>query len=257
VSALSLLLLASLIVLSGCTGISRVDKKKLAPIDKVAVVAVGANKYIDMEEFGLGQNIMAELAKDDEFDVTPAVTSTHRFVFGDFRTRLPFELLDEKRIVPAERYQAFVAFPASPFKDLQARHFVGARVGNHAYKPVLTSWIASIGIGVKERRDRLFATVPDEADAIMLVHVSYKLDKEASMFGAGMARIIAYLQADIVDRKGRTVLSVVRNATSRDQVEFAFNSVVSPKKIQPLCLDATDQALRAMDAYLRAELADA
>jgi hypothetical protein len=77
------------------------------------------------------------------------------------------------------------------------------------------------------------------------------------MFGAGMARIIAYLQADIVDRKGRTVLSVVRNATSRDQVEFAFNSVVSPKKIQPLCLDATDQALRAMDAYLRAELADA
>lgn len=225
-----------------CSTVKVAEVKKL---EKVAVVSIGTNKWIDMSEFGIASRIVNQLAKDEDFDLKPVVKNMHGRIFGDFGEIFPFHYVEESKVIKSDRYKDFELYSSGLAEKGRKQFHLPAK----GYQYLQASQ-------PKKNIQKIFNIVPEETDAIMLVNCSYKLDKKLEMAGFGTAKLKAKLRIYVYKRDGSKIMKFLKTGQSDNSIKFALGgAALDAKEIQPLCKDAVDEALQKSGEFFKKKMA--
>lgn len=201
---------------------------------KVALVTFYCDKKIGGT--GLGTAIES-LIKDPSFNLKPLVDKSYERFVTEYAKDFPFALIDNNEIVSNADY-----------KNYHSRYFVDTAKGANKVmglqyvtaKDLILAYGDIVALQKDENRDpcnmnKLFPN----ADGIMFVSMDYEFESRAMGFAAG---IRAYLNIHLYDKKCDKVFRIRESAPSKTKVPaVAGIPVMDPKKIQPLCEDATQE----------------
>ena len=236
-----LMVLPLSVLLLGC---SSIDVERVRALDKVAVPMITVGKYINMGKFDLGSAIQ-RLAEDDKFDLQPALDDLHEKTYNDFATSLPFDVVEEKKLLESDAYKNFNPFSASK-KNVYKPSSLLTPEGYMKYHPDALN---------KRKRAKVLKVIPDEADAAMFVYITYDLEKrKIPMLPIDKAAVKANINMDIYDRNGERILKVRKSAESDDDIKAVAGVLTDTDKIKSMTLNATNKALRVANSYIRSEL---
>jgi len=229
------------VLLLGC---SSIDVEKVRALDKVAVPMITVGKYIDMGEFNLGSAIQ-RLAEDEKFELQPALDDLHNKTYNDFATSLPFNIVDEEKLLESNAYKNFNPFSASK-KNIYKPSTLLTPDGYMKYHPLALN---------KKKRAKVLKVIPEEANAAMFVYITYDLVKrKIPMIPVDKAAIRANINMDIYDRQGERILKIRKNAESDDEIKAVAGVLTDTDKIKSMTLNATDKALQVADDYIKQNL---
>jgi len=154
----------------GCSSMNTAAVKK---VDQAGVALIGVDKHIQFsDEFALG-SLVQKLAQDEKFDLKPMAEDLHNNVFGLYAQSVPFNLMPEEQVIETERYKTFRLYDS----DLKEKNFKrGSNIITvKNYKDYKVDYLG------KSQREKLYNAIPGEADAMVLVGLSYKLVQENSL----------------------------------------------------------------------------
>ncbi len=231
---------------------STLDKAAVRDTDKAAVALIGVNKHLDFDdEFGAGVQIVQKLAQSDKFDLEPIRKDLHKKTFNEYNEFLPFELMNEEDVIGSKAYKEFTVY------DDETKEENFRKGGDHflqkeGYLPYLPTSFSHN----QDRRKSFFKTMPDNADAMLMIELSYDLDKQNSMVpGVSKGKVKANLHMILSDEKGEKIMKIIKTATSEDDVKVVLNQgIPDPDKIQPMCADATEKVMEKAETFIKEEL---
>lgn len=254
-------LVAVAVLLAGCG--STLETAKVKEADQVAVPVIEVDQYIDLTDMqdggtlasGAGAGTLAQrLLQDESFDLSPMVDLLHSKTYGEYAERLPVTVMSEQQVIQTDRYRNFQLLDkASSDERLQSvnRLLVPERYKKYDLKRDLTS----------SRKQKMFGAVPDEADALLFVSADYEMIEDNPFWywflpiSPDRAYIESTVRMEMVDRSGNTILEISRTARSDNHVNTVGGVTMEPSKIQPLCEEATEQAVAAIDKVTKEKLA--
>ena len=233
------------ISLYGCSSMNTAAVKK---VDKASVALIGVDKHISFsDDFALG-SLVQKLAQDDKFDLQPMAKDLHNNVFGLYAESVPFNLMPEEQVIDTDRYKNFRLYDS----DLKESNFKrGSNIITvENYKDYKVDYLD------KSQREQLYKAIPNEADAMVLVGLSYKLVQENSMIpGVNKGKIKATLNYEVTNSSGERILNVNKSAKSDSDMKVVLNAgMLSPDKILPMCQEATDKVMGKMQSFIAKKL---
>lgn len=229
------------IFIAGC---SSIDTEKVRALDKVAVPMITIGKYIDMGEFSLG-SVVQRLAEDEKFDLNPALESLHEKTYNDFETSLPFNIIEEDKMLGTEAYKNFNPF-STPKNKLYKPSTLLTPDGYMKYHPLALN---------KKRRAKVLNVIPEDADAAMFVYITYDLVKrKMPMVPVSNAAVRANINMDIYDRNGERILKIRKRAESEEDMKAVAGVMTDTDKIRSMTISATEKALKTADDYIKDNL---
>lgn len=228
-----LLILITMLTLS--VSISAQDKR-------VALVTFYSDKKIG----GTGIGTLGEsLINDPSFNLKPLVDKAYDRFVNDFAKDFPFKLIDNNEIVSNEEYKTFKSiFMVDTSKNVNkwaGAQFITAKDLVFAY--------GDVTLAKESNRDQCkMAKIFPTADGILFVSMDYEFESRLMGMGAG---ITAYLNLFLFDKECNKVFRIRESGKSKGKVPAALGvPVMDPKKIQPLCEDATEQLFEELKGKL-------
>lgn len=194
--------------------------------------------YCDKKIGGTGLGTAAEsLINDPSFNLKPLVDKSYERFVNEFAKDFPFALIDNAEIVSREEYKTYES------KFLWDTTKTSNKVMGIQYvtaKDLIFAYGDNQGLIKEEKRDPCnLAKIFDTADGLLFVSMDYEFESRLMGLGAG---ITAYLNMFIYDKKCDRILKIREYAKSKGKVPaVAGIPVMDPKKIQPLCEDATEE----------------
>lgn len=215
----------------------------LAQDKKIAFVSM----YCDKKIGGTGLGTAAEsLINDPSFNLKPLMDKSYERFVKDFAKDFPFKLMDNAEVVGMEGYKTFesrwMQDTTKKLSKLSGTQFVTAKDMIFAYGDILPF--------VKdENEDKcIMANMFNTADGVLFVSMDYEFESRIMGLGAG---ITAYLNMFLYDKKCDKVFRIREYGKSKGKVPaVAGIPVMDPKKIQPLCEDATEQLFEELQGKL-------
>lgn len=205
----------------------------MAQAKKVALVSFYSDKKIGGT--GLGATTEA-LINDPSFNLQPLVTKAYQR-FLEFAKEFPFEFMDYKEVVGNPEYREFrstiIMDTSKGFNKAMGVQYARAEELVLAYggKTLLIA---------EDKQDQCRMTkIFPTADGVMLVAMDYEFESRAMGFAAG---IKANITISLFDKTCNKVFRINESAVSKSKVPAVKGiPVMDPKKIQPMCEDATDE----------------
>jgi hypothetical protein len=214
----------------------------IAQKKQVALVSFYSDKKIGGT--GLGTAIES-LINDPSFDLKPLVDKSYERFVKEFSKDFPFALIDHEVISGNEEYQkfhsTFLVDTAKTANKLMGIQYAVADGFVFAY--------GDISLASQEKRDacNLIKIFPDAA-GILFVSMDYDFESRLMGLGAGVR---AHLNMFLYDPQCKRVLKIRQSAPSKGKVPaVAGIPVMDPKKIQPLCEDATEELFKSLKGKL-------
>lgn len=204
----------------------------LAQTKKVALVSFYSDKKIGGT--GLG-TAMESLINDPSFNLQPLVDKSYDRFVNEFAKDFPFTLIDNSEIVSNQEYKSykstFLVDTAKNSNKLMGLQFVTAKDLIFAY--------GGVSLVSDEKKDQCnLAKIFSSADAVLFVSMDYEFEPRLMGMAVG---ITAYLNMYMYDKKCDKIFRIREFGKSKGKVAaVAGIPVMDPKKIQPLCEDATD-----------------
>lgn len=193
--------------------------------------------YSDKKIGGTGLGSAAEsLINDPSFDLKPLVNKSYNRFVNEFAKDFPFKLIANEEIIGNEAYKnyksRFLADSAKSANRLMGLQYVSANGLIFAYGD-------NQGLISEEKRDPCnLAKMFPAADGILFVTMDYEFESRMMGLGAG---ITAYLNMFLYDKKCDKIFRIREYGKSKGKVAaVAGVPIMDPKKIQPLCEDATE-----------------
>jgi hypothetical protein len=209
---------------------------------KVALVTFYSDKKIGGT--GLGTAIES-LINDPSFNLQPLVDKSYDRFVNKFAKDFPFVLLDKSVLTNNPEYKNYRSSlfvdTAKTYNKLHGLQYVTAADLILAYsEPSLLK---------EENRDECnLAKIIKEADGVLLVTMDYEFESRLMGLGAGVR---ASLNLYLFDKECKKVFRIRESAASKGKVAAVGGiPVMDPKKIQPLCEDATDELFEDLDGKL-------
>lgn len=200
---------------------------------KIALVTFYSDKKIG----GTGLGTAAEsLINDPSFNLKPLVDKSYERFVNEFAKDFPFQLMDNNEIISNEEYKnyhsKFLVDTTKGFNKMAGLQYVTAKDLIYAYGD-------NPGFVKEENRDQCnFLKMFPTADGTLFVTMDYEFESRLMGLGAG---ITAYLNMFMYDKKCDKVFRIREYGKSKGKVAaVAGIPVMDPKKIQPLCEDATE-----------------
>lgn len=201
---------------------------------KVALVTF----YCDKKIGGTGLGTAAEsLIKDPSFNLQPLVDKSYTRFVNEFAKDFPFAIIDNATVVATPGYKEYHSYmlmdTAKTVNKLVGIQYVVAANLIYAYGD-------NQGLLKEEKRDpcNLAKLFPD-VDGLLFVSMDYEF--EPRLMGAA-AGVRAYFNMFLYDKKCDRVFKIRESAPSKSKVVAVGGiPVMDPKKIQPMCEDATEQ----------------
>lgn len=244
------LALAALII-SGC---STLEVSKLKKAEDVAVPIITVDEYISIEDGGAA-SLVQRLVEDDEFDLSPLVGELRTKVYNDYGDRLPVNIMPEEAVIETDRYQNF-NLTGNASNDRRYENLQALLVPD-GYK----KYRIAKGALIADQQDDMFEAVPDRADALLFASASYALVEDNPWWyffvpvGApDRGYVEATVRLEMIDRSGDTILRVSETRQSNDYVTMAGGLTLNSSEIQPMCMNATQNAFAAVDQFIQEEL---
>lgn len=209
-----------------------VPSTMMAQAKKVALVSF----YCDKKVGGTGLGSITEsLINDPSFNLQPIVDKAYERFLG-FAKDFPFEMMDYNEVVNNAEYREFrsgVLFDTS--KDINKA--MGVQYARA--KELVLAYGGKTLLISEDKQDQCRMTkIFPTADGVMLVSMDYEFDARAMGFAAG---IKANITISLFDKTCNKVFRVNESATSKSKVPAVKGiPVMDPKKIQPMCEEATD-----------------
>jgi len=205
----------------------------MAQAKKVALVSFYSDKKIGGT--GLGSTTEA-LIEDPSFNLQPLVNKAYER-FMEFSKDFPFEMMDYNEIVGNAEYREFrsnILFDTSKgINKLMGVQYARAK------ELVLAFGGKTLLISDDKldqcRMTKIFPT----ADGVMLVSMDYEFESRAMGFATG---IKANITISLFDKTCNKIFRINESAVSKSKVPAVKGiPVMDPKKIRPMCEDATDE----------------
>jgi hypothetical protein len=203
--------------------------------------------YSDKKIGGTGLGTAAEsLIDDPSFNLQPLVDKSYERFVKEFAKDFPFGLMDNNEITGNEEYRnyssKFLMDTAKTVNKLLGIQYVTAANTIFAYGD-------NQGFTKEEKRDPCnLAKIFPTADGILFVTMDYEFEPRLMGMGAG---IRAYLNMFLYDKQCNKVFRIRESAPSKGKVPaVAGIPVMDPKKIQPLCEDATEELFNDLKGRL-------
>jgi hypothetical protein len=205
----------------------------MAQAKKVALVSFYGDKKIG----GTGLGDMTEaLIKDPNFNLQTTVDKAYERFVGEFAKDFPFEMMDYNEVVASPGYRDFrssVLFDTSKgFNQAIGVQYARAK------ELILAYGGATLLIGEgKLDPCRMNAIIPT-ADGLMFVSLDYEFEARAMGFAAG---VTANITISLFDKSCNKVFRIKEAGVSKSRVPAVKGiPVMDPKKILPMCEEATD-----------------
>jgi hypothetical protein len=209
---------------------------------KVALVTF----YCDKKIGGTGLGSAAEsLINDPSFNLKPLMNKSYDRYVKDFAKDFPFQLIDNTEITGNDAYKNYqsrwMVDTTKGFNKITGQQFVTANELIFAY--------GDITLAKEENRDQCnLNKIFETADGILFVSMDYEFESRMMGLGAG---ITAYLNMFLYDKQCGKVFRIREYGKSKGKVAaVAGIPVMDPKKIQPLCEDATDVLFAELEGKL-------
>lgn len=224
-----------LLFYSGC---STFQKGSVTSIQNAAVVSVFCDKQIDMSDFkGMASSVSA-LAQNKDFKLKPIAVRMKDDVFLEYASFLPFPLMEEQAVINNDAYKNY-------YKGVKVAISPLVYAFPDGYQVIFTN---------KKNIEKMFEILPD-ADALIFVTASFKLDKVASILGFGTAKAEASHTITVIDRSKKIVMQKNNRAKSENNIKFALGGVFKASDIQPLCVEAINEATDMTRTWIQKEMA--
>lgn len=226
---------------------SSMDTEAVKSMDRVGVSLMGANKYIDMGEFtGIG-TIIQRLADNENFRLHPIVDEMHKKTFTKYNSMMPFELIDEEKVIGTKSYKNFQLFDSERKEENFKK---GSRVITpDGYKKYYPKYFKN------KHTSKLLDAMPSSADGMMYIYVGYSLKKHnVPMVPYSNGSIKAKVHIELYDKEGQKVMNVIKKGESDEKINIVAGTMPNPDKIQPMCKNATDKAFKEVKAFIQGEL---
>ena len=239
------LLFSLMFVLTTC---STLDEAAVRKTNKVAVAIVGVDKYLQYSSgFAVG-SLVQRLAESEDFDLQPIAEKLHNKTFGTYTKIMPFTLMDEEKVINTSAYKDFTLFEKESYEERFKKNsmFISAK-DYMKYRPEFLN---------RGHRKKLFKAMPEEADAMLMVGLSYWLKKQTSMVpGMTKAKAMAHLNMELVKPNGKKIMDIEKKAYSDEAMEIVFDwAILKPEKIRPLCVTATNKVMVKAEKFVKDEL---
>lgn len=225
------------------------DTSAVKKVDKAAVGIVGVEKYINYsDDFEIPQ-LVQRLAQSDKFDLNPIAEELHEKTFGSYTEAMPFTLIPEEEVIDTERYKNFELYNEGYEDAIEGKtNFITVK-NYHKYPPRAMN---------QGRRAKMFEAMPDEAEAMLMVELSYKLFQENSLIpGVNKGKIEADLDMMVVKPNGERILNINKKAESDGSMKVVLDAaILDPDKIQPLVEEATGKVMLKAEDFILDNLAE-
>jgi hypothetical protein len=256
------------LLLAGCgSSKSAMEVSDVKSVDQVAVPIVTVDQYIDMTDLQDGGSIASDgsgagglvqrLLQGDSFDLGPMAELLRERTYGTYAERLPPRIMPEEEVIQTDRYKNFSLLDEESNDDrMQRLNRLKVPEGYKQY---------NVGRGsvFGDRQRQMFGAVPDDADAILLVSADYEMIEDNPFYynflpiSPDRAYVEATVRMEMIDRNGNEVMEIVQTARSNNHVNTVGGITMEASKIQPLCTEATEKAVKAIDTATKKELAGA
>lgn len=254
-------LVAIAVLLAGCG--STLETAKVRGADEVAVPIITVDQYIDLSDLqeegtlasGSGAGTLTQrLLQDESFELSPMVDLLHERTYGMYAERLPVTVMPEQQVIRTDRYQNFQLLDdASNDERLQNLNRLLVPEGYKKYNLGQDALLS-------DRQSKMFGAVPDQADALLFVSAHYEMIEDNPFWywflpiNPDRAYIESSVRMEMIDRDGNTILEISKSARSNNHVNTVGGVTTEPDEIQPLCEEATENAVAAIDKVIQEEL---
>lgn len=210
---------------------------------------MGVEKHINYsDDFEIAQ-LVQRLAQSDKFDLKPIAKDLHNKTFGAYTEAMPFTLIPEEKVIGTERYKNFELYNEGYEDAIEGRsNFITVK-NYKKYRP------SSMMQG---RRAKMFEAMPEEAEAMLMVELSYKLFQENSLIpGVKKGKIEADLDMMVVKPNGERILNINKKAESDGNMKVVLDAaILDPAKIKPLVEEATNKVMLKAEDFILNNLAE-
>jgi hypothetical protein len=265
VFALCCTALAIVLLLAGCgSSKSSMDVSNVERAEQAAVPIITVDKWIDMTDLQDGGSVASgdgvggfiqRILDDDAFDLSPMADLLRERTYGTYAERLPVQIMPEESVVQTDRYENFTLLDKESSDDRMQR--VNRLDVPEGYK----KYNVGRGSVFGDRQQQMFGAVPDAADAILLVSADYEMVEDNPFWywflpiSPDRAYVEASVRMEMLDRDGNEIMEIVQTARSNNHVNTVGGITAEASKIQPLCTEATEKAIKAIDTATEKELA--
>lgn len=262
---LSCAMVAVGLLMAGCgSSKSSMNVSDVESAEVAAVPIITVDKYIDMTDLQEGGSLasgdgggafMQRILNDDAFDLSPMADLLQERTFGTYAERLPLRIMPEDEVIQTERYKNFTLLDDESNDDRMQR--VNRLEVPEGYKKYNVGQGSVFG----DRQQQMFGAVPDASDAILLVSASYEMIEDNPFYynflpiSPDRAYVEATVRMEMLDRDGNEIMEIVQTARSNNHVNTVGGITTEASKIQPLCTEATEKAVKAIDTATKQELA--
>jgi hypothetical protein len=200
---------------------------------KIAFVSMYCDKKIGGT--GLGSAIES-LLNDPSFNLQPLVDKSYDRFVNEFAKDFPFKLMPLNEVVTNDNYRnyrsKFMPDTSKNFNKAYGLQYVTAKDMIFAY--------GDMSLMKEENRDQCnLLKIFDTADGVLFVSMDYEFEPRLMGLAAGVR---AYLNMFLYNKECGKVFRIREEGKSKGKVAaVAGIPVMDPKKIQPLCEDATEE----------------
>ena len=256
--------LVAVLLLAGCgSSKSSMDVSGVQKAEQAAVPIITVDQYIDMSDLQDGGSVASgegggglvqRILDSESFDLSPMADLLRERTYGTYSERLPTRVMSEEEVIQADRYKNFTLLDEESSDDRMQR--VNRLEVPDGYKQYNVGQGSVFG----DRQQQMFGAVPETADAILLVSADYEMVEDNPFWywflpvSPDRAYIEATVRMEMLDREGNEIMEIVQAARSNNHVNTVGGITAEPGKIQPLCTEATEKAVEAIDTATKQEL---
>jgi hypothetical protein len=233
-------LLAGLIVMMGLvSSCATLNKEYLKSVQNVALVTVMCDKHVDMSEFSGIASVVSHFAQFERFSLKPICLEIKNNIFGKNASKFPFHLIPENKIITTDGYRALTQTFLHQFGD--------------TLQYDVPDGYTSVQYNNDSDLEQIFNKIP-QADGTMIVLAKFHLRKGMEILGFGSAKIRTRLGIVVKNRQNKDVINAELLGESQHEVRYALGGAFDAADVQPLCLEAVQDALFQFDKWVQSNL---
>jgi hypothetical protein len=217
------------LLLASC---ATLNKEQVARVENAALLTVTCDRRIDTSDFYGLAALANQLAQNEQFRLKPIAVKLRDDIFQRYAQGFPFTLLAEQAVIGSSAY-----------RSLAAEEFEFNRLFYET-----PDGYSALPLGDEEAFARIVAAFPD-VQAFMSCSAYFKLTKMFQIIGFGTARVDAFVTIAAYDRDRKVILRKTSYGSSAGSIKFALGGVFDATLIQPLCVQAADQAALEFDRW--------
>lgn len=200
-------------------------------INNVAVVSINVNEKVNTDFSSGNLSIIREITgSDKKFSTMDQLSIYHDLIFGELQKELPFKFIDESVIIKNENYQSFEAVYGEKINSTD--------IAYDGYKVISK---------LRDKEAEAMIAMFENADAVMIVNLNFTLMENtmAANTGMGAATAVAYLNINVIDKSGKSILKLRGTGQSDGKVKVAMNKVTekSMADVPEILIEAADALL--------------